>query len=79
MIMDANERSLPRAAGRSHCFCVVRIDSLLEAIPGERAIHGARIDVDVAERFRDELRVGALAAGAGTVDCNDYGRIQMSF
>ena len=68
---DAFKRRFPFATRGGDCFFIVNIDAVFQAIPGERAIHGAGIDVNVAERFGDEPRVGAFAAGAGAVDGDD--------
>ena len=54
----------------------MHIDPILQAVPGQRAVHRAGIHINVVERLRHELRISAFAAGAGTVDGNDYWRIQ---
>ena len=69
--IDALQPGLPFAQQRRHGFGVVHIRLFLQAIPGQRPIHRASIDINVAERLGDELRIGALAAGARAVDGND--------
>jgi hypothetical protein len=57
----------------------VDVDSILQAMPGEGAIHGAGIDVNKAKRLGDEFGVRALAAGAGAVDGDDSWVLQNNF
>jgi hypothetical protein len=65
------ERGLPFAARGGDGFGVVDIDSVLQAMPGQRAIHGAGIDVNIAEGLRDQFGIGALAARAGAINGDD--------
>src|SRR5258705_1620389 len=68
VILHAHQFGMPPAAQFRHCFGIVNIHTLLQTMPGESSIHRTRIDVNVAERARDQFGVGALAAGAGAVD-----------
>ncbi len=40
-------------------------------MPRERAVHGARIDINVTQHFREVPGRGALAAGTRAVDGDD--------
>src|ERR1051325_9791903 len=73
MAVHALERGFPTAASSSDRSRVMHINLLLETIPGQRAIHRPGIDMDEPQRLGNELRVGALAAGAGAVDGDDDG------
>jgi hypothetical protein len=54
----------------------VRINFIFQAMPRQRAIHRTRVHINVAERFRHELRVRALAARARAVN-GDYNIFQI--
>jgi len=60
-------------------FGFVHVDFVLQAMPRERAIHRAGVDVNIAERLGDQLGVGALAARARAVDGNDDWVFQIFF
>jgi len=57
----------------------VDIHALLQAMPRQRAIHRARVHVNVAERLRHELGVRALAARARAVNGYDNRLFQIHF
>src|SRR5439155_17663264 len=77
VIINADQRGLPASASLPDGFCVVNINPLLQTMPGEGPIHRAGIDIDIAEGSSELLRTGTLAAGAGPVDGDDNGRIQL--
>ena len=51
--------------------CVRHRRLLLQRLPGDGAIHRARIDIDIAERLCREFRDRALARARGAVDGNN--------
>jgi len=69
----------PLATRGGDGFGLVDVDFILQAIPGERAIHGAGVDVGKTEGFGDQLGVGALAAGAGAINGYDNRMLQNYF
>src|SRR5665213_4396621 len=69
--LDTFQRRFPPAAKRGDGLRVVDLHAFLEAMPRQRAIHRARVHVNVAERLGHELRVRALAARARAVN-GDY-------
>jgi hypothetical protein len=69
--VGAGEFGFPAAENARDGFGIVDIDVVSEAVPGQGAIHGAGIDVDVAECVGDTSGIGAFAAGAGPVDGDD--------
>jgi hypothetical protein len=71
IFLHAFERRFPFAAKRGDGLRVVDIHAFLQAMPRQRAIHRARVHINVAERLRHELRVRALAARARAVNGND--------
>ena len=69
------ESGFPFPAERVHRFGMVYIHFLLQTMPGQRAIHRASIDVNIAEHLGHLSGIGAFAAGARAVDGNDDGLI----
>jgi hypothetical protein len=67
----AFEGGFPFAEGGVDGFGFVDVDFVLDAIPGERAIHRAGVHVNKTKGFGDELGVGALAARACAVNGDD--------
>ena len=58
-------------ATRHHGLLVVEIDAQLRGAPRHGAIHGAGVDVAVAERRGDRARHGSLSHSRGSVDGDD--------
>ena len=77
MAVAVLQRGFPPAKGGADGFGLVKVDFILQAIPGERAIHGAGIDVSKTERLGDQLGVGALAAGARAINRYDNRVVQI--
>ena len=75
----AGKLVVPLAAVGGDGLGVAGVDTLLQAMPGKGAVHGAGVDVGAAEGLGDEFRVGAFAAGAGAVDGDDEGIAHSAF
>ena len=71
IFFHAAQIGFPAAARIGDGLRVVDIHALLQAMPRQRAIHRARVHVNVAELLRHELGVRALAARARAVNRND--------
>jgi len=72
LLVDADEGGFPVTEEFGDGLGIMDIDALLEAMPGEGAVHGAGVDIDEAEGGGDAFGGGAFAAGAGAVDGDDY-------
>jgi hypothetical protein len=73
------ERWFESAERCGNGFGFVRVDFVLHAIPRERAIHRAGVDVNIAKRLGDQLGIGALAACARAVNGYDNRMLQFLF
>src|SRR5437016_5152932 len=71
VLIPAIQSGFPVATRGSNCFSIVHVDVTLQAMPGERAVHGARIDVSVVERLRHQLGIGAFTTGARAIYGDD--------
>ena len=56
---------------RGHCRLVGEVNPIAQRLPGDSAVHGARVDVPVFETCRDGTRDRALAGARGSVDSDD--------
>src|SRR6266702_6418622 len=72
VILDALQRCLPLPASRRDGLGILHIDVVSQTVPRQRPVHRPGIHPHEAQRLRHQSGVGALAAGAGAVDRDDY-------
>ena len=66
------EPDLVRISDAAERFTVFQRDAVLQRLPGDGAVHGARVQAREAQTARDRLRNGRFAGAARAVDSDDH-------
>ena len=66
------EPDLVHVGDAAERFAVFQRNAVLQRLPGDGAVHGARIQAREAQTARDRLRNGRFAGAARAVDSDDH-------